>query len=307
MNVTYELKWAKRFFNLDAWETMHFEKYLIDCCDQSVNFPIAKKRGSFPNPESLEDLNVDNMILLIVLYRIYYLRLLEYAHYFTPINKLDLMSPEINKVEENLNAPDVIDILEIDDIGDNDILIGDFLSDLNKEFKTLFYKIDNANEIAIKLKDDKLILVRISSEKSGTYIINDSHLKILNDLRNEGNEFLAEIKGSTFFENKEKFEGLKKVFIPFYDEKEKLVFGHKKNSMKKDFVLSLYPLFRCIDERFREQSSMKFKSYTRREIYRYIINLLEIPESILSEYDLEQYFKEKFRIKNKTPDSELPF
>lgn len=307
MNITEELKWAQRFFHLDAWETIHFEKYLFDCCVQSANFPIAKKRGSFPNSESLKDLNVDNMILLIALYRIYYSRLLEYAHYFTPINKLDLIDPDINNHEEILNAPDVIDILEIDDIRDNDILIGDFLSDINKEFARLIYMINDAANIIISLKDNLIELVRINTKTLGTHKVIDSHLKILNDLRSDGNDFLAPMKKLERLDTPEEFEELKKVFIPFYDEKEKLVFGHKKNSMKKDFVLSLYPLFRCIDERFREQSSMKFKSYTRREIYRYIINLLEIPESILSVYDLEQYFKNKFRIKNKTPNSELPF
>lgn len=149
MNIVDETKWAKKFFNLDAWETMHFEKHLNDCCNQSVNFPIAKKRGSFPNPIFLEDMNIDNMILLIALYRIYYSRLLRYAHYFTPIDKLEIIAPNTTDNKEIINAPDIIDILDTNDIRDSDILIGDFLSDNYKEFARLFYMICDAKDILI--------------------------------------------------------------------------------------------------------------------------------------------------------------
>ena len=135
----------------------------------------------------------------------------------------------------------------------------------------------------------------------------NSHLKILNNLRNNGNEFLEKIKGSSFYEKQEEFDGLKKIFKPFFDENEKFIFGHSKNSMKKDFVLSLYPLFLYIKEQIKLQSNCKFITSTNSEIYNFILDFLEIPFSILSKDDLELYFKSKFRMKGKTPDSELPF
>jgi hypothetical protein len=306
MNIDAEIKWAKEFLNLDPWEMWYFEKHLIDLNIMHPDLPIAKESGLYPDPGIFPEMDKEDMILLIAVYRIFYARLISYAHYFVPTDKYNrLISTKTNQLE-NKNVPDEIGILNSTIIRKEDQLIGDFLSKANKDFVKLFYMIDNADEITIKLKDDQIVLIRISTKALGTYLINDFHLQILYDLRNAGNEFLTEIKDSKFLKQSE-FEELKKVFLPFFNAKKKLVFGHEKNSMKEDFVLSLYPLFRCIDERFREQSSTKFKSYTKRDIYRFIIKLLEIPESILSEYDLEQYFKDKFRIKNKPPDSELPF
>jgi hypothetical protein len=299
MDLTAELKLAETFLKFDPWEIHYFKQDLIDLYSNYPELPKAKESSLFPQPNLLEDMNRKEMILMIAIYRIYYSRVLNYVWYFCPTEKI--FKSDINVKSDNKRFTNELRIFQNKSIVD-DALVGDILSDASKEYSRLFGMIDNAVEINVRLHGEMIRSVQIKTKSYGSFLVISPHLKILNDLKTDGNDFLGNLKVSRSYKTKDDFDRFKKLFMPFHKAQETFIFGKRKSSLHKDFILSLRPLYKYIKEGFDGQNCSKFKNYTNRRCYKYIIELLKIPEDLIDIYDMEFYLKRNLSQKDSTQD-----
>jgi len=267
------------------------------------------RKGGSPLAKVVNNFSPDNTVLLIALYQIYHRKFSGYIDYFLPDSLHKFVYPDSE--EEIDTAPAYVDIAEEKSTDSKDKLYGEHLSDFCKKNKRLLSFIDNATKIEIEQKEGIITKFKVSTEYLGSSLANDIQLEIINDLRDNGNAVLSQIKkAGIILDSKEDFKNLRdaihgEMFFPNNDER--FVFGRDRNSFKKQFIQSLFPLFKYLQTRIKVQSSPKFDAYTNRDYYKFILDFLEIPIDFISVDDMELHLKTPDKFLEKHPDAELPF
>lgn len=294
--IEQEVKWATYHYQLYELEQLRYRQwYNFMLLDGAGWKPIKKKSGVFPNPELLNGLNWRCELSLIMTYRIFFNRMIEYCQLFLPLDYFD----EAWILDNDTTYSDRVthELHHINTIGfkSQEKLLGESISDYVKTNNRLLLFLGDANEVIIRKKKGIIESVRIVTGEIGSLRANESQLEMLNDLIKESNSFLCDIKEGGGFIRGDDIIVLKELWkeAMFFPEKgnQKFIFGRKRSSLKQDFAKSLRPLYAALKGRFETNNLYKFQDYTNRDYYRYIIDLLEIPISLATEENLEYHLK----------------
>lgn len=269
------------------------------------------RKGGSPLGKVINGFSPANTVLLIALYQIYHRKFSGYMDYFVPDSLHEVVYPDSEEEYDYDTTPAYVDIAETKSKDSNDKLYGEHLSEFCKENRKLLSYIDNATEIEIKQKEGIITKFKVSTKCYSSILANDMQLEIVNDLRDNGNTVLSPTKEiGIILDSKKDFKNLHDAIygeMYFPDNNENFVFGRDRNSLKKQFIQSLFPLLKYLQTRIKVQSSPKFDAYTNRDYYQFILDFLEIPIDFISVDDMELYLKTPDKFLEKCPDAELPF
>ena len=275
----FDLQWGTIAFHLDRWEVIHFEE-----CLKYAYLGVRPKyqMEDFECDiitEAWENVRVDVYALLLAVKNIYKNRLRSYR---------ELLMPKDHYWDICMGESEDYSVV----LGGSDCMAAELAADTS-ENNRLKYFLNNASKITITKKDGKIVKCQILTKNVGSMLLSESYINILNEEELDKEPIASFKRGSLSFEDKEDIKAfrdivLQYVIYPFGDDK--FMYGEKRNSIRKRFIETMYPIADMIDKKFRALNTPLFKEMSKRDIYKFILKLLDA-EDLFSVEIMERYLK----------------
>lgn len=274
--------WGARHFHLDKYESIKFRdclKFSYLGIEPTINYEFFEMLDFDIFGDNWEEVGATPVALLFAVRNIYKDRLRSYR---------ELIMPEEHYLDICIGKSKDYSIISESD----DCLAASLAADSSKNNR-LKYFLNNASKITISKRNNKVIKCQIQTKNFGSLRLSDFYIDILNEEESES-ELLSSFKrGTTTFDEKVDIEAFKNmilryVIIPF-GQKE-FIYGQQRNSLRKRFIETMYPVVEMIDQRLRVQCAIIFKDMSKRDIYRFILKLFDA-EDIFTVELMERYLK----------------
>lgn len=272
--------WGARHFHLNEREAIKFKECLNFSylgIAPSVNYELMDF-DIFG--DKWDEVGATPIALLFAVMNIYKDRLRSYRELVIPID--DLCGGESEDYSVTSDAADCMAAHLAADTSENN---------------RIKYFLDEASKITITKKNNNITKCQIQTRNVGSMSLPESYIDILNEEESES-ELIASFKrGTITFEEKGDIVAFRDIitryfFYPFGNDK--FIYGEKRNSLRKRYIETMYPVVEMIDKRLRVQCAAIFKDMSKRDIYRFILKLFDAEDLFTIEL-MERYLKTENR------------
>lgn len=275
--------WGTRHFHLNEQETIKFK----ECLNFSYLGIVPTVNYELMDFDIFGDkwneVEATPLALLFAVMNIYKDRLRSYRELVIPIDLfLDLCSGESEDYPVMSDASDCMAAHLAADTSENN---------------RIKYFLNEASKITITKRNNNITKCQIQTRNVGSMSLPKSYIDILNEEESESEPIASFKRGTITFEEKSDIEAfrdiiIRYIFYPFGDDR--FIYGEKRNSLRKRYIETMYPVVEMIDKRLRVQCAIIFKDMSKRDIYRFILKLFDA-ENLFTIELMERYLKAENR------------